>query len=500
MKSCRFALLSLLFCFVVLLSKAQNPKFEFRAAWIATIENIDWPSKKGLSTDSQKTEFIHLLDMLQHNGMNAVVVQIRPVADAFYPSQYEPWSEYLTGVQGKAPVPYYDPLQFMIAETHKRGMEFHAWMNPYRAVFNINKSSIAATHPTKIFKNWFLVYGNEKEGYKKYFDPGNPEARQFVVDVVKDVVKRYDVDAIHFDDYFYPYRIPGKEFPDAPSYQRFGHGMNKSEWRRSNVDSIILKLATAIKSIKPNVKFGISPFGVWRNKYQDSTGSDTHAGQTNYDDLYADIVLWLKKGWIDYVVPQCYWEIGFAKADYPELIDWWAANSFERQVFIGHGLYRAGSNAAWRSKNELPHQISMLRQYESIQGSVFFSAKNFYKNPNGWADSLRLHYYNTPALIPPMKWIDSIPPLEPVVTFKKNKLIVNKQKKCEPLKGFVLYAFNKDSIDIDDSKNIVRFYPTENNLLELNNFDTLKKLYATKLFGITSVDINNNESGLVMIK
>src|SRR3954447_6535662 len=272
----------------------KPPQYEFRAVWIATVENIDWPSKKVLPVEKQKEEFVRMLDLHQRNGMNAVIVQIRPVADAFYPSRFEPWSEYLTGRQGQAPNPYYDPLQFMIEETHKRGMEFHAWMNPYRAVFNINRSTISPTHVTRLYPQWFLTYGSTR-----YFDPGLPEVREHVNKVVKDLVERYDVDAIHFDDYFYPYRIPGKEFPDGATFAKYGNGMSKEDWRRSNVDSIIVMLGHTIKSVNPRVKFGISPFGVWRNKKDDLRGSDSKAGVTNYDDLYADILLWLQNGWID---------------------------------------------------------------------------------------------------------------------------------------------------------------------------------------------------------
>ena len=315
---------------------AQNPpQYEFRAVWIATVENIDWPSKKALPVAQQKAEFIKLLDMHKRNGMNAVVMQIRPVTDAFYPSQYEPWSEYLTGRQGLPPSPYYDPLEFMINETHKRGMEFHAWVNPYRAVFNIKLSSVSPTHVTRLFPKWFLTYGS-----KKYFDPGLPEAREHVTRVIRDVVERYDLDAIHFDDYFYPYKIPGKEFPDQASFARYGNGMAKDDWRRSNVDTIIKMLSETIKSVNPRVKFGISPFGVWRNKSKDPMGSNTRAGVTNYDELYADILLWLREGWIDYVAPQLYWEIGFPLADYTVLLDWWSRYSYGKQVYIGHGIYR----------------------------------------------------------------------------------------------------------------------------------------------------------------
>lgn len=373
---------------------------EFRAAWIATVDNIDWPNKGTVDPAQQRAEYIRLLDMHVANGLNAVIVQVRPAADAFYPSQYEPWSEWLTGKQGKPPVPWYDPLQFMIAEAHNRGLEFHAWLNPYRAIFNIYKSVPTKTHVTRIYPEWFLNYGD-----KKYFDPGNKAVQQFVGNVVRDMVARYDVDAVHFDDYFYPYRIAGKEFPDDKTYQQYGSGMSRDDWRRSNVDSIIVLLAQTIKSEKPWVKFGISPFGVWRNRDKDSTGSNTRAGQTNYDDLYADIVLWLKKGWIDYVAPQLYWEFGHKAADFETLLDWWSKNSYGRHCYIGLGLYKAGTSAPWRDKNQLPRMIQAIRNTPNVQGAVYFSSKSFVGNPNGWSDSLRLHYYREKAVIPEMGWI-----------------------------------------------------------------------------------------------
>ncbi|MES2775451.1 MAG: family 10 glycosylhydrolase [Bacteroidota bacterium] len=482
--------------FAFFFSKAQNPKFEFRAAWIATVENIDWPSKRGLPVETQKAEFIQMLDMLQRNGMNAVIMQIRPAADAFYPSSLEPWSEYLTGVQGQAPTPYYDPLQFMIEETHKRNMEFHAWCNPYRAVFNTARSSVAINHITRIQKNWFVSYGGAGAAYTKYFDPGNPDARKFVTDVVKDIVTRYDVDAIHFDDYFYPYPIAGKDFPDSESYRKYGKGMSKNDWRRSNCDSIIQTLAKAIKSIKPNVKFGVSPFGIWRNIRQDSEGSETN-GLSNYDDLYADILLWQKKGWIDYVLPQCYWEVGHSRADYEVLVDWWANHSYGKHVYIGHGFYRAGSNAAWRDKSQLPHQISLLREYASLQGSGYFSAKTFYKNPNGWNDSLRNNYYKTLALVPPMKWIDSIPPPNPLVSRSGKNVLVKKGVSSERLRSYVVYAFTPGKPDGDNPANIIKLFEGSD---ELKLDEKFLALYAGKQIGVSALDWNNNESGVVMVK
>jgi len=354
---------------------AQAPiNYEFRAVWVATVDNIDWPSSKTISVAEQKAEFIKLLDMHQQNGMNVVIVQIRPAADALYPSNIEPWSEFLTGKQGQAPIPFYDPLEFMIKETHKRGLEFHAWMNPYRAVFNLKTSSIASDHLTKTHPEWFLVYGD-----KKYFNPALPEVRQHTVRVVKDIVSRYDIDAIHMDDYFYPYRIEGKEFPDQASYLKYGRGMDKENWRRSNCDSIIKQIFETIRSTNARVKFGISPFGIWRNKSQDPMGSETKGGKQIMTTSTLIFYCGLEKGWIDYVVPQLYWERGHKLADYDVLLDWWNQHTYGRQMYIGHGFYRAGSNPAWRNTNELPKQIQALRNYRTTQGSVYFNSKVFEK-------------------------------------------------------------------------------------------------------------------------
>lgn len=437
------SLLTLLLAFQF--TNAQ-PKYEFRGVWIATVENIDWPVR-GASTAEQKADFIRILDMHQRNGINAVVVQIRPAGDAFYPSPYEPWSQYLTGVQGQAPNPFYDPLQFMIEEAHKRGMEFHAWLNPYRAVFNVATSSVAANHITRLHPEWFLTYGD-----KKYFNPGSREARDFVVNVVRDIVKRYDVDAIHMDDYFYPYRIPGKEFPDEATYRSSGSTLNKDDWRRAQVDTIIQALSIAIKEQKRLCRFGISPFSVWRNKDKDPEGSDSRGGQTNYDDLYADILLWLKKGWIDYVAPQLYLEIGHDKIAYEKLLDWWSRHSYGRHVYIGHGIYRTGGKEpAWNNPNQIPDQIKLLRANQNVQGSIYYSSRVFDKNPMGWNDSLRDNYYKYPALLPPMRWIDNEKPWPPIVTREIIKdSIIKLTIKPDPrnrveTKYYVLYQYSAES-------------------------------------------------------
>jgi uncharacterized lipoprotein YddW (UPF0748 family) len=479
-------------------AKAQ-PKYEFRASWVASVENIDWPSKKGLPVDSQKVEFIRMLDMQKSLGMNAVVVQIRPAADAFYSSTYEPWSEWLTGVQGQAPSPYYDPLQFMIEETHRRGMEFHAWCNPYRAVKTIGKSSIAPDHITRKHPEWFVRFENTL-----YFDPGNKEVQDYVTNVIRDIVKRYDIDALHFDDYFYPYDIvegggPGKDFPDNATYALYGNGMSKGDWRRSNTDSIIVKLGKAIKEEKPYCKFGISPFAIWRNTYQDSGGSETHSGVSDYDKLYADIVLWLKMGWIDYVVPQIYFAFSHPHAPYGVLLDWWARHSYGRQCYIGLGIFNAGSNAAWRDRTQLPRQIQALRNYSTVQGAVYFSSSSFQTDPLGWCDSLRNNYYNYPALIPPMPWIDSVKPHAPQfhmeydIKGQSTTAWLSKGADMDSLRGFAVYQTDSAGARID-SLPVFSFIPYDPVAGFTVHQKPAEQKGAPHFYYVTAISRNNVES------
>ena len=379
--------LSVLFLSACLICAAQkNPK-EFRGAWIATVDHIDWPDTPSVNTEDQKTSFIKLLDMHKANGINAIIFQVRPAADAFYQSAFEPWSQWLSGVQGLAPSPQYDPLEFMISEAHKRGMEFHAWINPYRAVFNTRTSSVMPTHITKTHPEWFINYGQGK-----YFDPGNKEARYYVVAIVKDIVERYNIDAIHFDDYFYPYPIPGKPFPDDVSFRKYGAGMKKADWRRSNTDSLVAAVSRMIKATKKKCRFGISPFGIWRNISTDPDGSKTK-GLSGYDELYADVLLWLRNGWIDYVAPQLYWAIGNRSAPFEVMTEWWSRHTYGKDCYIGIGYYMAGYNAAWREKTQVPRQIELIRKTPNLKGMIFYSSRNFVQNPYGWNDSLRLHYF-----------------------------------------------------------------------------------------------------------
>ena len=460
------------FCLLFFFSFSQS-RYEFRGAWIATVDNIDWPTRGNYNPESQRAEFIRILDTLQSVGINAVICQIRPAADAFYPSAYEPWSEWLTGTQGKAPEPLYDPLEFMLTEAHKRGMEFHAWCNPYRAMFSTRSSSIAPTHVTRVHPDWFLTYGTTK-----YFDPGNKQAQDFVTTVIRDIVTRYDIDALHFDDYFYPYRIPGKDFPDAESYRNSGTNLTLDDWRRSNVDSIILKLSTAIRSASANkkhVRFGISPFGVWRNHDKDPEGSDTKAGTTNYDDLYADILLWMKNDWIDYVAPQIYWEFGHRIVPFDLLTDWWGKHTYGKDCYIGVGLYKAGTNPAWRDRTQLPRMIQNVRSTPNLKGEIYFSAKTFFSNPNGWNDSMR-NYYREPYLLPASDSVQAnpdstkAPVMDSLVTTadsaslqapalqlskltrKQQDLLIRDQSGIGVTSAFKLYSFSSEE-EVSDTAN-----------------------------------------------
>ena len=483
--------LSILFIGFFIFTKAQptlNDKnvFEFRGVWVATVENIDWPSKRGLSNQTQKEEFITLLDRHQKNGMNAIIMQVRPSGDAFYPSTLEPWSEYLMGTQGLPPSPFYDPLEFMINETHKRGMEFHAWINPYRAVFNVKKSSVAPSHISKIHPEWFLTYGD-----KKYFNPGLPQVWQHTNRIVRDLVSRYDIDAIHMDDYFYPYRIAGKEFPDEKAYQQNKRGLSKEDWRRSNCDTIVKQLYASIHQIKPGVQFGISPFGIWRNKSKDPRGSDTKGGQTNYDDLYADILLWLEKGWVDYIAPQIYWEHGHPLANYDTIIDWWDQNSYGKNLYIGHGIYKAGTNAAWRDKNELPYQIKRVRGLKNTSGSAYYSSTSFKNNINNWNDSLQQNYYQKPALVPTMPWL---------VQYKVEAPFVNKQS-ANSYQIQVKLASSIKQYAILESTNkqfsVAAILMPDTKIINLNSLGIQKKPNA--LYWLVAIGKQNQLSSLVAL-
>lgn len=381
----------------------QNaPKREFRGVWVASVANIDWPSSQGLTSMEQQQEFRELVAFHKANGMNALMVQVRPNGDAFYDSPFEPWSRWLTGKEGKAPDPYYDPLEFMVKECRQQQMELHAWINPFRAVFGGDTTDLDSSHIYFRFPDWVVSYGKHA-----YLDPGIPSVRDFVRNVIMDVVYRYDIDGVHFDDYFYPYKIDTLAFPDSTSFATYGEGFDSiDDWRRHNINSFIQAVHDSIEAIKPEVKFGVSPFGVWRNRDKDPLGSDTQAGQTAYDDLYADVRLWLKNGWIDYVVPQIYFSIGYPPADYEKLLDWWSRNTFGRQLYIGQAAYKVNNNhdKRWINPSQIPDQIRLNRTTAQVDGSVYFSARSFTKNPLQLNEILRQSFYRYPALVPDMPW------------------------------------------------------------------------------------------------
>ncbi len=371
---------------------------EFRGVWIATVVNIDWPISPTDSYEKQKQDFVKLLDHYQNLNFNAVIVQIRTAGDAFYPSNLAPWSKYLTGKEGKKPDTNEDPLSWMIWQAHQRGMEFHAWLNPYRATFDLKTEVLSPEHDFNKHPEWMLKYGP-----KYYYDPGIPEVKAHLTNVIREVVSNYDVDAIHFDDYFYPYKIANTAFPDNSSYQKFKkQGQSIDDWRRQNVNDLVRMVHTSIKEIKPWVQFGISPFGVWRNQEKDPKGSPTRAGQTNYDDLYADPITWMKEGWIDYLIPQVYWSMDYELASYRKLNDWWSNNSYDTRIYIGNGPYkiRENSDKAWDNPSEINTQISYTRTLPNIQGNAFFSAKSLYSKNQDVANLLKSELYNEPTLAP----------------------------------------------------------------------------------------------------
>jgi uncharacterized lipoprotein YddW (UPF0748 family) len=484
-------LTSLILCTAFLIQ--AQPKYEFRAVWVATVANIDWPSNTGLTTADQQKEVIDILDLHKSLGMNAIILQVRPTADAFYKSELEPWSRYLSGKQGQAPNPFYDPLSFWIEECHKRGMELHAWLNPYRVAQNFNEplstSHIAFQHP-----EWILKYGE-----KLYFDPGMPETREFVAKVVKDIVQRYDVDAIHFDDYFYPY--PLKEaFPDTTSFKQFNRGFSKeniADWRRENVDICIEMLNDSIKATKPWVKFGISPFGVWRNKADDPRGSNTQAGATNYDQLYANIIKWQEKGWIDYCLPQLYWHIGHPLVDFTLLANWWKNQTYGRAMYVGHGVYRVSpesTTSEWTEPNQLSKQIAVLRSIPEISGSAFYSSKWFKGELLGFQDSLRTNIYKNPAIIPPMPWLDNTPPQNITKLKRSGKKVkwetTNTTNEMDKAWQFVVYLNEKGQAF--NSKNNRQIYQlTKQKEFKFSKINKKKKKYEVR---ISVLDRLNNES------
>ncbi|MEU8892034.1 family 10 glycosylhydrolase [Streptomyces sp. NPDC048442] len=353
-----------------------------RGMWLASVANRDWPSRKGLTAAEQRAELLVHLDTAVRRRLNTVVFQVRPTADALWPSPYEPWAECLTGEQGRDPG--WDPLAVAVEEAHRRGLELHAWFNPYRVANHTDPGRLSAAHPARRHPGWVVPYGG-----KLYYNPGLPEVRRFVQDAMLDAVRRYDVDAVHWDDYFYPYPVAGQTFDDADAYAAHGTGFGKvADWRRHNTDLLVREMSERIQEVRPGVRFGVSPFGVWRNADRDPEGSRTRAGVGTYDDLYADTRKWVREGWLDHVCPQLYWNIDFPSVDYAELVRWWAATVRGTGVdlYAGEALYKAGDPAqppAWQDAGELSRHLTLAARYPEVRGHVFFSAREVGEDRTG---------------------------------------------------------------------------------------------------------------------
>ena len=481
----------------------NHPKREFRAAWVTTFSNLDWPSKRGLTSDEQKEEFINILNQFEKSKINAVIVQVRAAADAFYPSELAPWSAWLSGNQGEAPSPYYDPLAFMIEECHKRNMEFHAWFNPFRAVSHTKFSSVANNHISNTNKEMFFYYGESV-----YFNPGLQEVQNHIKAVVAEVVNNYDIDGIHFDDYFYPYTINDRDIPDHHTYNKYctDSTMSIKDWRRNSINQLVKSIGDTIKKIKPYVKFGISPYAVWRNNKEDSLGSKTYSGQTSYDNLYCDTKLWMTKGWVDYMAPQLYWSTKSKYTNYHHLIDWWNNNNINRHLYIGHAIYKLDiKNKHSYETAELVDQINISRTKSTVEGNIFFRADAFMRNHQDFISTFEEGIYKYPALVPQMKWIDSIPPDAPKKLSSKILLKEFVELKWQNPEGsnlskavsemnevsyFVVYKLKKEPSSTDNliPENIISIQKT--NRLTVLWEDTETPTW----YVVTAVDRLHNES------
>ena len=380
-----------------------QPAREFRGAWIQCVNG----QFQGMGTRAMQADLTTHLDILQKDGINVVIFQVRPECDALYDSSYEPWSRYLTGRQGEAPSPYWDPLKWMIDECHKRDMELHAWINPYRAktkgTIELAYNHIARTNPERVFEYDDLLILN----------PGLAENREYICKVVKDIVERYDVDGLHIDDYFYPYPSGGKDMPDYQQYQRYNRGIkNIKDWRRDNVNLFIKEVSETIHKTKPWVKFGVSPFGIYRNKKDDPAGSNTN-GLANYDNLYADVLKWIDEGWIDYNVPQLYWQIGHPAADYKELIGWWNRHAGSRPLIIGEDVERTVKY------QQMQEKMALERSMENVKGSCQWYSRVVVNDLGGYGSALRNTYFTKRTMQPEMPWLSKKAPKAP----KKLKVI-----------------------------------------------------------------------------
>lgn len=444
--------LFLLLC--ALVSQAQV-KREFRGAWIQCVNG----QFLGMTTGQMQQTLSYQLDELQKDGVNAIIFQVRPECDALYESKLEPWSRFLTGVQGRPPMPYWDPLAWMTEQCHRRGMELHAWINPYRAKTKTT-TALASNHVASLYPNRVFAYDGQY-----ILNPGLKENKDYICKVVDDIVARYDIDGLHIDDYFYPYPAPGQQIPDAGLFDTDRRGFhNIGDWRRDNVNVFIKALSETIHRRKPWVKFGVSPFGIYRNRKNDPNGSAT-GGLQNYDDLYADVLLWVNNGWVDYCVPQLYWQIGHATADYKELIGWWNRQAAKRPLYIGEDVERTAKYADPEnpSSHQLPAKHRLHGQMQNVQGTVLWYAKAVVDNVGNIGQVLRNNYWRYPALQPPMPFLDDKAPkkprkVKPVWTGDGYVLFWQKPKAKhwgDEANRFVVYRFGAgEKVNLDDPSKI----------------------------------------------
>jgi len=492
----KLTILIFLFSLNIFSILAQN-KHEMRAVWIATVNNIDWSPKDEYEPYRQREAMLRILDTLEVLKINTLIFQIRPTSDAFYLSQYETWSRFLTGANGVPPLPFYDPLQFVIDEAHKRNIEVHVWLNPYRV---LNTDDINLLNPIHLyFRNpkIFVKYGTQY-----YFNPAYEETRNYLKNIVADIVSRYDIEAIHIDDYFYPYPIRGEDFPDDEAFKTDNRGFtNKNDWRRDNVNLAIEAISKTIKEIKPWVEFGVSPFGVWRNKSRDPKGSDTKA-LSNYDDLYADVLKWQKEGEIDYVMPQLYWEIGHKSADYLTLAEWWNKHTYGCNLYIG--LFASGlgvNQGAWQNGNELARQMELNKQFANIQGVGLYSAVALIENRMDINNVLNNNFFKYYALVPAKHSSPNNKPQPP----ENVRVVENNQMKRtflywdNPPKNdvlyYVVYYFEKNvKVDFNNPKNILK--TTRDNCLDITDLTKNKKEYKIFVTAVNRYKIESEAAGV----
>ena len=386
---------------------------EFRGVWVATVGNLDWPSRRDLSTAQAQQQLLRILDNARNLGLNAVIFQVRPMADALYQSSIEPWSDYLTGESGQAPAPFWDPLQFAIEQAHARGLELHAWFNPFRAGFVSKKTPLAASHVTRRRPEIVRRYGQHY-----WMDPGEPESRRQALAVITDVVRRYDVDAVHIDDYFYPYQEHDRrgrliQFPDEATWREYGQstGMSRNDWRRSNINTFVEQLYKAVRAEKQHVRVGISPFGIWRPGYPANV-----RGLDSYAEIFADTRKWLLNGWADYYAPQLYWRASAPQQPYIDLLQWWSEqNPHGRNIFAGNIPNSISNGARGWTSDEILEQIRLTREHPGANGNIHFSASSLLRNPDGLSDAFRTTTYAHAALVPASPWLSKGPAPKPLV-------------------------------------------------------------------------------------